>query len=78
MFCLDRRQKHPSDKLAVTILYAILLLFAWFFDQFTIFSIKTFSSARYHLFGQVTEASLRQSDSLIALYPFFCVLFQSA
>ena len=51
------------------------LLFAWSFNQFTIFSIKTFSSARYHLSGQVTEASLGQSDSLIALYPFFVFCF---
>ena len=58
MFCLDRRQKHPIKKYAVTTLYAILLLFAGSFDQFTIFSIRTFSSARYHLFGQVTEVSL--------------------
>ena len=74
MFCLDRRQNCPSDKLSVMMLYAILLLFAGSFDQFTIFSIKTFSSARYHLSGQVTEVSLRQSNSLIALYPFcmFC------
>ena len=47
---------------------AILLLFARSFYQFTIFYIKTFSSARYHLSVQVTEASLGQSDSLIALY----------
>ena len=25
--------------------------------------------------GQVTGASLRRSDSLVALYPFFCILF---
>ena len=50
IFCLDRRQKRPSDKLAVmTMLYAILILFARSFDQFILFSIKTFSSARYSL-----------------------------
>ena len=75
MFCLDRRQKRPSDKLAVTMLYAILMLFARSFDQFTLFSVKIFSSARYHLSGQVTEASLGQSDSLVALYPFFVFCF---
>ena len=47
-----------SDKLAVMMLYAILLLFAWSFYQFTIFFIQTYSSARYHLSGQVIEASL--------------------
>ena len=36
MFCLDKRQKHPLDKLFVTTLYAILLLFTGSFDQFTI------------------------------------------
>ena len=51
------------------------LLFAWSFDQFAIFSITNFSSARYHLSGQVAEASLKQSDSLIALYPFFVFCF---
>ena len=75
MFCLGRRQKRPPDKLAVMTFYAILLLFAWSSDQFTIFFIKTFSSARYHLSGQVTEASLGQSDSLKALYPFFVFCF---
>ena len=75
MFCLDRRQKCPLDKFAIRTLYAILLLFAWFFYQFTTFSIKTFSSTRYYLSGQVTEASLRQSDSLVALYPFFMFCF---
>ena len=59
LFFLDGRQKCPLDKLAVMMLYTILLLFAWSFDQFTIFSIKTFSSARYHLSGQVIEASVR-------------------
>ena len=58
MFYLDRRQKRPSKKIAVTALYAILLLFAGFLDQLTIFSIRTFSNARYHLFGQVTKVSL--------------------
>ena len=47
-------------------LYTILLLFAWLFDQFAIFS-----STGYNLSGQVTEASLRPHDSLVALYPFF-------
>ena len=47
------------------------MLFARSFDQFTLFSVNTFFSARYHLSGQVTEASLGQSDSLVALYPFF-------
>ena len=56
-------------------IYAILLLFAGPFDQFTIFSIKFFSSARYHLSGQVTQASFGQSDGLIALYPFFVFCF---
>ena len=56
-------------------LYAILMLFARSFDQFTLFYIKTFCSARYHLSGQVTEASLGQSDSLKALYPFFVFRF---
>ena len=56
-------------------IYAILILFARSFDQFTLFSVKTFFNARYHLSGQVTEASLRQSDSLIALYPFFVFCF---
>ena len=75
IFFLDRRQKCPSDKLAVMMLYAILLLFAWYFDLFTIFFIKTCSSARYHLSGQMTEVSLRQSDSLTVLYPFFVFFF---
>ena len=75
MFCLDRRQKRPLDYLAVMTLYAIPMLFARSFDQFTLFSIKTFSIARYHLSEQVTEASVRQSDSLIALYPFFVFCF---
>ena len=56
-------------------LYAILMLFARSFDQFTLFSVKTFFSARYHLSRQVTEASLGQSDSLVALYPFFVFCF---
>ena len=75
MFCLDRRQKRPSDKLAVTTLYAILMPFVRFFDQFTLFSVRTFSSARYHLSGQVIEVSLRQNDSLVALDPFFVFCF---
>ena len=75
ILCLDRRQKRPLEKVAVTMLYAILMLFTRSFDQFTLFSIKTFSSARYHLFGQVTEASLGQSDSLVALYPFYVFYF---
>ena len=75
MFCLDRRQKHPSEKFAIKTFYSNLLLFAWYFDQFTIFSIKTLSSARYHLSGQVTEASLRQNNSLVALCPFFVFCF---
>ena len=37
--CLDKRQKYPSDELAVTTLYIIQLLFAWSFDQFATFSI---------------------------------------
>ena len=74
-FSLDRRQKHPSEKLAVMILYTILMLFARSFNQFTLFSIKIFSSARYHLSGQVTEASLEQGNSLVALYPFFVFCF---
>ena len=76
MYYLDRRQKRPLNKFAIKTLYAILMLFAWSFDQFATFSIKIFSSAGYHLSGQVKEASLRQSDSLIALYP-FCFLFRS-
>ena len=52
-------------------LFAILMLFAGFFSQFTLFSVNTFFNARYHLSGQVTAASLGQSDSLVALYPFF-------
>ena len=75
MFCLDKRRKRPSGKLAVTMLYAILLLFAWSFDQFTIFSKKKFSSARYHFSGEVTEASLQKNDSFVALYPFFVFCF---
>ena len=51
------------------------MLFAMSFDLFTLFSIKTFSSARYHLSGQVTEAFFRQSDSLVALYTFFVFYF---
>ena len=51
------------------------MLFARSFDQFTFFSVKTFSNARYYLSGQVTEASLGQSDSLVALYPFFVFCF---
>ena len=69
--CLDRMQKCSSGKLLVTMLYAIMLLFAWFFDQSAIFSIYIFSSAGYYLSKQVTELSLRQRDSLIALYLFF-------
>ena len=74
MFCLDRIQKLPLEKLSVMMLYAILMLLARFSDQFTLFSVKTFSSARYHLSGQMTEASLGQNDSLVALYHFsvFC------
>ena len=56
-------------------LYTILLLFAWLFDQIAMFSIQNYSSAGYHLSEQVTEVSLRQSDSLIALYPFFVFCF---
>ena len=56
-------------------IYAILILFSMSFDHFTLFSVKTFFSARYHLSGQVTEASLGQSDSLKALYPFFVFCF---
>ena len=56
-------------------LYANLMLFARFFDQFTLFSVKTFFSARHHLSGQVTEVSLGQSDSLVALYTFFVLYF---
>ena len=51
------------------------MLFSRSFDQFTLFSIKFFSHARYHLSGQVTEASLGQNDSLITLYPFFIFCF---
>ena len=58
-------------------IYAILMLFVRSFDQFPLFSVKIFSSARCHLSGQVTEASLGQSDTLVALF-FFCVLFWSA
>ena len=54
---------------------AILLLFAGFFDQFSIFYIRISSSARYHLFEQVTETSFRHNDSLVALYPFFVCCF---
>ena len=56
-------------------LYAILMLFVRFFDQFTLFSIKAFFSTRYHLSEQVKETSLGQSDSLEALYPFFVFCF---
>ena len=35
---------------------------------FLYFPYKNYSSAEYHLSGQVIEASLRQSDSLIAAY----------
>ena len=56
-------------------LYAILILFARSLDQFTLFSVKTFFNARYHLSGQVTEASLGQTDSLVALYPLFLFCF---
>ena len=75
VFCLDWRHKRRTDKVTVTMLYAILMLFARFFDQFTLFSVKTFSSARYYLSGQVTEASLGQNDSLVALYPLFVFCF---
>ena len=75
MYCLDRRQKRPSEKFAIKTLYAILLLFAWSFDQFTTFSIKTSSSAGYHLSGQVTKVSFGQSNSLVALYRFFVFCF---
>ena len=51
------------------------MLFARSFDQFPLFSERTFSSARYHLSGQVTETSLRQSNSLVALYPLFVFCF---
>ena len=57
------------------ILYAILMLFARSFDQFILFSVNTFFSARYHLSGQVKEVYLGQSDSLVALYPFFVICF---
>ena len=56
-------------------IYAILMLFSRSFDQFTLFSVNTYFSARYHLSGQVTEVSLGQSNSLIALYPFFVFCF---
>ena len=56
-------------------LYAILMLFSRSFDQFSLFSVITFSNARYHLFEQGTEVSLGQSDSSVALYPFFVFCF---
>ena len=37
IFCLDRKQKRPSEKLAIMMLYIFLLLFAWSFNQFAIF-----------------------------------------
>ena len=51
-----------------------LLLFIWSFGYFTLYSRLNYSSASYHLSGQVIQVSLRQSDSLIALYPLF-ILF---
>ena len=56
-------------------LYAILMLLTRFFVQFTLFSVRTFFTARYHLSGQATKVSLGQRDSLIALYPFFVFYF---
>ena len=55
-------------------LYTILLLFAWPFDHFALLSILKYYSARYRLSGQVTKVSLRQSDSLIAIYPLVVLL----
>ena len=54
-----------------------IILFVWFLDLFAIllFSIWNFSSGGCHLAGQVTEASLRRNDNLVALCFLLVFLF---